>query len=214
MNIYSIILVLCFALLQNASFAQTKNNERGAEVNRYDNQKRKHGWWVYQAEAGMGEPAYKRFGVYVHGMKTGPWYKMNNESGLMAVENYKYGALDGESKYYTNGKHTVTGTYKALNPSFPVDTILVEDPVSGLQKLVPVKSDVGTVRHGLWKYYNEVTGELLRIEEYQVDELIYAKDIQQDNADSLRNVQRINDMINSKDHYRPPSGRGGHSLTR
>lgn len=213
MNIYRLILVLCFALLQNISFAQKINIERRAEVNRYDDQKRKHGWWVYEAEARMGEPSYKRFGVYAHGVKTGPWYKMNDESGLIAVENYRYGALDGESKYYTRGKHTVTGHYKALNPSYPIDTIIVEDPVSGAQQLVPVKSDVGTVRHGLWKYYHELTGELIRIEEYQVDELIYAKDIHKDNTDSLRNVQRINETINAKEHYRPPSGRG-HSLTR
>jgi hypothetical protein len=51
----------------------------------------------------------------------------------------------------------------------------VTDPVTKYQKLVLVPTEQGTVRHGLWRYYDSETGQLIKEERYQVDELISSK---------------------------------------
>lgn len=209
MTIYRIILLSFFLLVSSVSFAQRKkiNTPSGNNINQFDEQAKRSGTWLNKMPAKQGEPAYTEFGDYVSGYKTGLWYKLNQANNLIAIESYSIGVLDGEVKYYTRGVLTCVGMYKGLNPAVEVDTIVVEDPVTGAQELVAVKSDRGTVRHGTWKYYDEETGNLVRIEEYQVDELIYSKNITHTSADSLKKVRAINATINQKksDYYRPPS---------
>src|SRR5690606_26255968 len=115
-------------------------------------------------------------GIYYHGRKMGLWYKMDDAGELLAVEGYKNDAKDGEVKYFDRGRLMAVGHYRGLNPDHPTDTIMVEHPITGVQELRSVSTDKGSLRHGLWRYYDPETGRLTREEEYQVDELIYTRE--------------------------------------
>ncbi len=208
MNIYRIILFQLLFLSGLSLYAQDEviQKPEGSNINQFDEEGERHGMWLNKVDVKRGEPAYNEFGNYIHGDKTGPWYKLNHINDLIAIENYKFNVLDGEVKYYTKGVLTCIGTYKGLNPSREIDTIVVEDPVTGRQELATVRSERGTVRHGTWRFFDEQSGSLKRIEVYQVDDLIYHKDITRTPVDSTRNAQTINATINQKKdaYYRPP----------
>lgn len=155
------------------------------KLNQFDSKGMKDGLWLNRMPERKGEPGFNEFGNYLKGEKTGLWYKMNINGDLMAIENYKRDYFDGQVKYFTNGQLTVVGTYRALNPDVVVDTIIVEEPVTGAQELIAVKADRGTVRHGTWRFYDERTGRLEKVEEYQVDNLIYEEYFPMSRADSL-----------------------------
>lgn len=186
----ALLLPLCLG-----AAAQRKPAKKNAEqLNKYDGQGKRHGTWLNIVDERKGEQAYKEAGDYNHGRKVGVWYKMDQQGNMVAIENYKWGVLDGEAKYFDNGQVMVIGRYRGLNPDVEVDTIMVEDPVTEVQSLVPVKSDVHSVRHGTWRYYNEKTGNIARIEEYQVDKLIYEEEFLYTKEDSLRFMQRMKSM--------------------
>ncbi len=155
------------------------------KLNQYDNKGMKDGLWLNRMPERKGEGAYNEFGNYHRGEKTGLWYKMTAGGDLLAIENFKRDYYDGQVKYFTNGQLTVVGMYRALNPDVVIDTIIVEEPVTGAQELVAVKADRGTVRHGTWRFYDERTGRLEKVEEYQVDNLIYEEYFPMSKADSL-----------------------------
>ncbi|HEY9179004.1 MAG TPA: hypothetical protein VIN07_15030 [Flavipsychrobacter sp.] len=155
------------------------------KLNQYDGKGLKDGLWLNRMPERKGEAGYNEFGNYNKGEKTGLWYKMDAEGDLMAIENYKRDSYDGQVKYFTNGQLTVVGMYRALNPDVVVDTIMVIEPVTGMQELVAVKADRGTVRHGTWRFYDQRTGRLEKVEEYQVDNLIYEEYFPMSKADSL-----------------------------
>jgi hypothetical protein len=140
-----------------------------------DGQGKPQGFWYVQHEARMGEPPFTEFGSYDHGRKTGLWYKVDAEGSLVAVERYANNTLHGESKYFESGRLAVTGIYRGLNPAQDYDTIWVPDPVTGVEKPVVISTERGSLRHGLWRYYDTQTGRLAREEEYQVDDLIAKK---------------------------------------
>lgn len=155
------------------------------KLNQYDSKGMKDGLWLNRTAERKGEVAFNEFGNYHKGEKTGLWYKMAADGDLMAIENYKRDHYDGQVKYFTNGQLTVVGMYRALNPDVVVDTIIVEEPVTGMQQLVAVSADRGTVRHGTWRFYDERTGRLEKVEEYQVDSMIYEEHFPMSRADSL-----------------------------
>lgn len=146
----------------------------------------------------MGEPGYTEFGRFDHGSKTGIWYKIDQNGELMAAETYRNNVLDGEVKYYYNGILTAKGFYRGLNPEKEYDTIVVEDPVTGLQSLRPVHNDRYTVRHGAWKFYDYETGKLVREEEYQVDSIVYSKEFSLVSIDSAYYKKREANMPHNK----------------
>lgn len=195
MYLIRIILIAFFMPLCCQVQAQKRPAKKEAEkVNQFDAQGRRHGMWVNIVDKRKGEEAYKEAGEYIGGRKSGLWYKMDEAGNMVAIENYKWGVLDGESKYFENGQVMVIGRYRGLNPDVEVDTIMVEDPVTDVQTLVPVRSDVHSVRHGTWRYYNERTGNIARIEEYQVDDLIYEEEFLYTKEDSLRFMERMKQM--------------------
>lgn len=144
-------------------------------LNKTDTQNRKQGMWFYSHEALRGEPAYMEFGNYQDGRKSGLWYKVDKFGQLMAIENFSNDVLNGTSHYYQNGRLVCTGNYRGLNPDNKYDSIYVTNPVTYLDTLVIVPSEKGSLKHGTWRYYNPMTGQLEREEEYQVDDLISSK---------------------------------------
>lgn len=173
-----------FAIGQNAA-TRVSLPAKSAVVNEKDAQGRPNGLWVLSAPAAMGEPATTEFGKYEHGIKYGPWYTLDGEGELMSMETFRNNVLDGEAKYFTQGRLSAEGYYKGLNPEREYDTILVEDPLTGMQILRPVHNERNTVRHGPWRFYDSETGRLVKEEEYQVDSLIYSKNFPMSKADSV-----------------------------
>lgn len=202
-------LLISFSLDAGAQ-KQPRKKQAAEELNKFDHKGRRTGMWLNMHGEDKGEQAYTEVGSYLQGVKNGLWYKMDKAGDMVAIENFRRGVLDGEVKYFSNGQVTVIGRYRGLNPDLEIDTIMVVDPVSGKQDLVPVKADMGSVKHGTWRYYNEETGAISRVEEYQVDNLIYEEDFVYSREDSLRMMQRMKNLPDPNTP-RDPKNRKVHS---
>lgn len=163
-----------------------KNPEAGAEeeskdsLNKRDKNNKKQGQWFFRHEARMGEKAYAEFGDYVDDRKTGLWYKVDRNGDLMAIEHFDKDVLNGKAQYYDQGRLACIGNYRGLNPDVKFDSVWIVDINTYEEKLVAVPSERGQTKHGIWRYYDPVTGHMSREEEYQVDELIFRKDYPQE----------------------------------
>lgn len=173
-------LLSCFITLAQT---QKDNNVEGKKekvktdsLNKRDKEKRKQGTWFYRHEARMGEPAYAEFGNYKDDKKNGTWYKVDKDGVIIAIENYSRNVLNGTAHYYQNGRLVCTGNYRGLNPDNKYDSVLVVDINTYEEKMVAVLSERGSVRHGIWRYYDPESGHMTREEEYQIDDLIDKKD--------------------------------------
>lgn len=211
------VFISAFLLGTGLSYAQNAQDildiKKNKPVNKLDADGKKHGDWVIKQREQRGEPEYTSFGAYIHGAKFGLWYKMDSEGDLIAIENYRNGLLDGEVKYYTKGKLACIGQYLALNTTYDYDSIVVEDPVTGVQKLVRVPTSWGSVRHGMWHYYEPYSGRLIRDVEYQIDDIIFTKDYPYSKADSTHYQKRAKNLPHLKqDHFKPPEEKR-HSYT-
>jgi antitoxin component YwqK of YwqJK toxin-antitoxin module len=172
-----IILVLSF-LLSFEAMAQKpgKEMQSSGPINEVDSKGKRHGMWLNNNAPRMGEPGNSEFGNYDHGAKIGQWYKLDNEGSLLSIESFRNNVLDGEVKYYDRGMLYCEGHYRGLNPTHKFDTIVVIDPVTQLEAYRVIPTDNGTMRHGTWRYFNPLNGHLVKVEEYQVDELVYKKE--------------------------------------
>ncbi len=186
--------------------AQTGNNsdslQKHKPINLFDQEGRRTGLWLIAHEEKMSEEAYFEFGSYDAGHKTGLWYKVDQVESLLAIENYRNDVLHGEAKYFDHGLLICIGHYRGLNSANANDTIMVKDPVSDtfVQRIIP--TDRGSLKHGVWKYYDEETGKLVKEEEYQVDELIYHKEFHPVKKATEKEVASY-----KRQKYRPPAGK-------
>lgn len=146
---------------------QTKDS-----FNLYNEQAQKHGFWMYNTLENLDGFAYNEYGYYENDLRQGKWVKFDGIGRLISVENYNNDVLDGESAYFDKGLLTLKANFRGLNRKNQFDTILVVNPVDLEEFDVIVPTDMGTTRHGTWKYYNPKTGQVIKIEEYQVDSLI------------------------------------------
>jgi antitoxin component YwqK of YwqJK toxin-antitoxin module len=181
-----LLLLGCFPVLLFAQQAEPKQ----APMNQTDKKGRKSGLWLLQQPARMGDDAYTEFGTYMAGRKTGIWYRMDNMGQVVAIEGFRNDVLNGEVKYFEEGRLVCVGHYRGLNPDQKYDTILVMDPVTHYEKLTPIPTERGTLKHGTWRYYDAQSGRLTREEEYSVDEVISRQDFAISNRDSIYYEQR------------------------
>jgi hypothetical protein len=123
-------------------------------------------------------------GHYDHGQKNGFWYISDGQGNMITIESYKHDVRDGEVKYFEQGQLTCVGHYRGLNPKVALDTVLIVDPISGDEKLVAVPTERGSIKHGSWRFYDPISGRLIKEEEYQVDALIFKKEFSISPADS------------------------------
>jgi hypothetical protein len=151
-------------------------SEYGDTINRMDDKKRKQGKWLQTFEARYGESGYMEYGNYVNDMRVGQWQTYELNGDLLSDEFYKSGHKDGEARYFEMGNLLCVGNYLALKSKQVLDTIMVEDPVTNQEKSIIIKTEVGSVRHGIWQYYKPGTMKLQQVIEYQADEIIYTKD--------------------------------------
>jgi antitoxin component YwqK of YwqJK toxin-antitoxin module len=175
------------------------------DINKKDTKGKKTGMWLVSMPARMGEAGYSEFGTYDEGNKAGLWYKLDGEGRLTSIETYRNNVLDGEVKYYENGRVTCIGYYRGLNPRYSHDTIDVIDPVSHKETRRIIPTERSTLKHGTWRFYDADNGRLVREEDYQIDELVYHKDYPMSKADSLIYLKRESKMPhNKKKQYAPP----------
>ncbi|MBL7711919.1 MAG: hypothetical protein JNL13_05630 [Chitinophagaceae bacterium] len=197
-----IVLFLLLLLRCGLAGAQSKD---GKEINQADVQGRPHGLWYTSKPALRGEPSEAVFGSYDHGQKTGLWYISDGIGNLVSIETFKLGVRDGEAKYFDNGHLTSVGHYRGLNPTVAMDTVLIVDPITGDEKLVSVPTERGSVRHGSWRFYDELSGRLVREEYYQIDELLYKKDFSISGVDSAHYQLRNQHLPHLDKNYKSPS---------
>ena len=176
------------------------------EVNKKDHRGKPDGMWLLSAPARMGEPGFTEFGQYDHGNKVGIWYKMDGQGQLTTSETFKNNVLDGEAKYYENGRLTCIGYYRGLNPQYAFDTFYVTDPETHreIRRIIPTERS--SMKHGTWRFYDADNGRLMREEDYQIDELVYHKDYSYTTEDSLKYAKRATLLPhNKKKSYTPPA---------
>jgi len=179
--------------------------DKDTTINKFDDNGKRHGMWWQSCSCPDGSSHCHEFGRYDHGRKMNIWYKLNGGNELLAEETYRDNALDGFAKYYEDGHLVTTGYYRGMNPENAFDTIMVTDPETGKESLKRISTDRGSLKHGLWKFYDEETGRLTKEEEYQVDELIYRKEYPLSKQDSLANLQQEAKLPhNQKRNYTPP----------
>jgi hypothetical protein len=180
-------------------------------LNQKDAKGKPQGQWLIQEPARMGEDAYSEWGTFDHGTRTGTWYRFDGEGEITSIQHYRLGALDGEAKYFEHGRLICVGHYRGLNPGRAFDTIYVMDPVTQIESRRVIPADRGTVRHGLWQYYDENTGRLVREIDYVVDEVIWRQDFAMAPIDSAYYKRREAAMPhNQKHYYKPPRDKQVH----
>ena len=174
--------------------ADAQSTSSTAPVNAKDKAGQRDGFWYLQQPPRMGEPAVAEWGTYSHGLKTGVWYATDAQGELKSVERFRNDVRDGDAKYFERGRLVAAGPYRGLNPTQEWDTVMVENAVTGAISSVPVRTDRGSLRHGLWRFYDDQTGRLVREVEYQVDSIVYQKTFLLTSDDSTyyqRHVERL-----------------------
>jgi len=199
----SYCLFVLFFFFSLPLFAQ--NNKGNLKVkkedhlNKTDKYHQKQGLWYIKKEELRGEPAYTTFGNYEDNKKQGLWYKLDKDGQLISIENFRNGLLNGNAQYYENGHLSVIGNYRSLEQNKQLDSIWVTDPITLYDTLVVIPSETGFVKHGLWRYYNPLTGQLISEETYQIDQLLKKVDYSSvSNLDSTFIKKRIESMPHNK----------------
>ncbi len=157
----------------SAQYQSFKIGIKKDTLNRILTNGQKHGPWVIEVPELRGEPGYVEEGTFNKGYKNGVWRKYTAEGDLLAMENYLNGGKDGEQQYYTYmGDLIKVENWKGFDPSKPYDTTAVYGP--GNNEIIDykiTKAEPYSVKQGTWKYYNPSTGQLVRTEEWELNNL-------------------------------------------
>src|SRR5215212_5726500 len=126
--------ILAFVLLLSlegyGQYKDYKISAKGDTLNRVDAKGLKQGPWIVHVDELRGERGYEEEGYFLNSKKEGGWRRFSLDGDLLAVENYRWGNLDGKSLYYTNMGDLLREEYwKAVNPDNPYDTVAVYDLV-------------------------------------------------------------------------------------
>ncbi len=164
------IIFLQPAIAQLKSF---KISERGDTINKVDKKNFKQGKWVLRTEELRGEPGFEEEGRYKDDTKEGIWRRYNLQGDPIGFETYLHGGKDGLQQYYSPlGELIREENWKGYNPDAPFDTIAVYG--TGSNEIIDykiVKAQQYSVKNGTWKYYETVTGRLLKTEEWRGNNL-------------------------------------------
>jgi hypothetical protein len=197
-------IIISLLLCSSYAIAQKPAITTPTTVNSVNAQGKKHGFWYLVHAGNLGEETYSEMGNYDNGNKTGVWYILDGTGDIGAIESYRYNVLNGEVKYFEAGKISCIGHYLGLNPAHKFDTIQVADAITGVENTWIVPTEYGTFKHGMWQYYDVVTGRLTKEMEYQMDSVIYKREFALTAADSAYyNKRRL--PHTRKQYYEPPA---------
>ena len=155
---------------QCASF---KLSDRGDTLNCIDQKGQKQGNWLVTVPELRGQPGHEEEGRFVDDKKEGIWRSYNPQGDLLAVENYKWGLLNGKSQYYSVlGLEREEGWW-AIDPTKKYDTVDVPDLYEdGKYTKAVVKNEYRSMRHGKWTWYDPQTGYVQRTEDFIRDSAV------------------------------------------
>jgi hypothetical protein len=165
-----------FSLIQHPSFSQCVTFEitaNGDTLNCEDKNGYKRGKWTNRVESLRGEPGYEEEGLYERNEKTGYWRIFSLQGDLIGIENYIKGQKNGTQQYFnTMGNLIREESWLAYIPEKPTETVNVYDlnPTGNINK-VQVKAEGSSIPHGVWKFFDEETGRLLRTDNYLLGKL-------------------------------------------
>lgn len=161
-----------FLLLSLGANAQWKSfiiSQRGDTLNRLDQQGKKQGPWIVKVPDLRGERGYEEEGYFVNDRKEGRWVKYSLQGDKMAIENYRWGQLDGKCQYFNHVEDLIREeSWMAIDPKNPYDTIPIfdlKDPTK-IVRFQIVKIDEASVKHGTWRYYDPGTGRIEATEQW------------------------------------------------
>lgn len=187
-----IFVILLF--ISHPCFGQWKNyiiSPRGDTLNRVDRNGKKQGPWVIHIDELRGEQGYDEQGYFTNDKKDGKWIKFSLLGDKLAEENYRWGSLDGKSKYYTKtGGLMREESWRAIEPGRTFDTVDVvdvTDPAKVIDTVI-IKVEGQTMKHGVWTYYDPQWGTILKTEDYWVGRLRTGNGIPGDGDDELKPI--------------------------
>ncbi|MFC4262137.1 hypothetical protein ACFOWM_04580 [Ferruginibacter yonginensis] len=169
------IIAFCLIGLQsNAQLKAYKLSETGDTINKVDQKNMKQGKWVLRTEELRGEPGFEEEGIFKNNQKEGIWRRYNLQGDPIGFETYLRGSKDGLQQYYSPlGELIREENWRGFNPDAPYDTIAVYGTGSGeIIDYKIVKAEPYSVKHGIWRYYEPVTGRLYKTEEWDRNNLV------------------------------------------
>jgi antitoxin component YwqK of YwqJK toxin-antitoxin module len=171
------ILVLLLLISMNGFGQKWKNyiiSVKGDTLNRVDMEGKKQGPWVIHVEELRGEPGFDEQGYFTDDKKDGLWVRFSLIGDKIAEENFRWGSLDGRSRYYNRtGGLEREESWRAVDPSKDMDTVDVydiNDPTKVVDQVV-IKVTGQTNKHGVWTYYDPMWGTIQRTERYFLNKL-------------------------------------------
>ncbi len=173
------ILVLVFLyfvpyLHAQAQYKSFKISAKGDTINKIDKKGLKQGKFVLRTEELRGEPGFEEEGVYKNDTKEGIWRRYNLLGDPTGFETYLHGGKDGLQQYYSPlGELLREENWRGYNPEAPYDTIAIYG--TGSNEIVDykiVKAEQYSTKQGMWRYYEPVTGRLLKTEEWDRNNLL------------------------------------------
>ncbi|MBL7741046.1 MAG: hypothetical protein JNK14_17625 [Chitinophagaceae bacterium] len=168
-------LVLLFSLSSSAQWKDFIISVRGDTLNRVDMNGKKQGPWFVNVPDLRGERGYEEEGYFENDLKEGTWKRFSLQGIKIAEENYRWGKLNGRSRYYTyNGGLQREESWRAMDPLRQYDTVAVydlKDPTKMIGEVV-VKNEGISIKHGTWNYYDPVEGVIVQTEKYQLNKLV------------------------------------------
>jgi len=164
--------LLFFLLLVSLNgYSQLKSyiiGVKGDTLNKVDNKGMKQGKWVMHYDGVREEPGFEEEGVYVNNRKEGGWRVYSLEGDLTGLENYRWGNKEGVCQYFNKAGELIREEgWRAMNPDKAYDTLEIED-IDNLNhyRTVIVKNEGVAIKHGAWKFYDPLTGMIIRTETY------------------------------------------------
>jgi hypothetical protein len=169
------LFVLLFLFSTNLLLAQCatyKITSKGDTLNCTDVNGQKRGKWKIRVEPLRGNPGYEEEGEFVEDRKEGIWRRYNMMGDLIAIQNYKWGNLDGISQYFTLAGIEREESWLAMNPKNAYDTLMVED-INDENKYVQViiPNDGKSLKHGRWTWYRPGSMTIIKTEVWNLNKL-------------------------------------------
>ena len=164
----------CAVLNADAQYKSFKIAAKGDTINKIDKKGFKQGKYVLRIEELRGEPGFEEEGIYKNNTKEGIWRRYNLMGDPIGFETYLHGGKDGFQQYYSAlGELLREENWRGYNPDAPFDTIAIYG--TGSNEIVDykiVKAEQYSIKQGMWRFYEPVTGRLLKTEEWDRNNLI------------------------------------------
>ena len=191
-----LVLILFFlniVISANAQYKSFKISAKGDTINKIDKKGFKQGKFVLRKEELRGEPGFEEEGIYKNDIKENIWRRYNLQGDPIGFETYLHGGKDGLQQYYSPlGELLREENWRGYNPESPYDTIAVYG--TGSNEIIDykiVKAEQYSIKQGMWRYYEPVTGRLLKTEEWDRNNLVLPNTPKKEvSGNSLKGVKK------------------------